>query len=220
MLIIFLLAVESRAQTEVNDYGRVGQAALGTTLVSDYQALGVNPANLGFVLEPFYFVESSPAGVGVERTTRRFSFSMGEAGVAIHSNAMSASALLTAVSSFGATDFSPADKREAARRFAGNGVFVNADVILGAASYQTDSYGGIAVTVRERVAAQFVMNSFAADFAFLGRNTPYFDSTVVYSWRPTDTIGVARKPRLFSELFDSTRIGFSWTREFCLGYGK
>lgn len=215
-----VLVADARAQTEVNDYGRVGQAALGTTLVTDYQALGVNPANLGFVFEPFYFVESSPAGVGVERTMRRFSFTLGEAGVAIHSNAMPTSALITAVSSFGATNFSPAEKREAARRFAGNGVFVNADVVLGAMSYQTDGYGGIAVAVRERVAAQFVMNSFAADFAFLGRNIPYFDSTVVYSWRPTDTIGVARKPKLFSELFDSTRIGFSWTREFCVGYGK
>lgn len=223
-MVLFVLALilsqRGLAQTEVTDYGRVGQAALGTTLVTDYQAIGVNPANLGFVFEPFYYVESSPAGVGVERVMRRFSFTLGEAGIAIHSNAMTAGALLTAVSSFGETTFSPSQKIEAARRFAGNGVFLNADIVLGALSYQTDGYGGLAIAVRERVAAQFVMNSFAADFAFLGRNTPYFDSSVVYSWRPTDTVGIARKPRLYSELFDSTRIGFSWTREFCFGYGK
>ena len=208
------------AQTEVSDYGRVGQAALGTTLVTDYQSIGVNPANLGFVLEPFYFVESSPAGVGVERVTRRFAMSIGEAGAAIHSNAMPTGALITAVSTFGGTSFSASEKAQAARRFSGNGVFLNADVLLGAASYQTDGYGGFAVAVRERFAAQFILNSFAADFAFLGRKTPYFDSSVVYSWAPLDTVGIARKPRLYSELFDSTRIGFSWTREFCFGYGK
>ena len=105
------------AQTEVSDYGRVGQAALGTTLVTDYQSIGVNPANLGFVLEPFYFVESSPAGVGVERVTRRFAMSIGEAGAAIHSNAMPTGALITAVSTFGGTSFSASEKAQAARRF-------------------------------------------------------------------------------------------------------
>ncbi len=223
--ILFLLEIlgtasNANAQSEINDYSRVGQAALGTTLVTDYQAIGVNPANLGFPQLGIDYIESSPEGLGLSRRIRRFSVSMGESGVAVNSDAMNSSNLLSSMFSINDQVFSYQQKLDAARRFSGRGVYINADAILLGVSYQSENAGGFAFTMRERVSAQFVLNSFAAEFAFLGRRSSYFDSSYVLSWKPTDTVGVARNPKLYSTLFDSTRISMSWTREYNIAYGK
>ncbi len=208
------------AQSEMNDYSRVGQSAIGTTLVSDYQCLGVNPANLGFIPSGIEFRATSPIDGGLERKKRRFSASVGEVGGAVHSDAMGSTDLINSMFSVNSQTFNQADKIRAAQRFSGKGVYVDADIIGLGLAYQTDFSGGFAFQQRDRISAQFVFNSFAAQFAFLGRKAPYFDSSYVLDWSPSDTVGVSRHPQLYSKLFDSTRISMSWTREWCVGYGR
>lgn len=207
------------AQSESNDYGRVGQSVLGTTTATDYQAIGVNPANLGFIPEVIEFKESNPNDAGVYRRKRIWSISLGESSAAIHSDAMNRSNLLDAVFSFNSTTFSIREKREAARLFTNNGVFLNADITLLGFSYQTENYGGVAFSVRDRVSGEFSFNYNASQLAFLGRNSSYFDSSYYVPWN-NQIVGVSTNPKLFSQLFDSTRISMSWTREFNAGYGR
>ncbi len=208
------------AQSEMNDFSRVGQSAIGSTLVSDYQCLGVNPANLGFIPSSTEFRATSPIDGGLTRERRHLSFTVAEVGAAVNSDAMGSTDLIDAMFNVNAQNFNQAQKVQAALRFSGKGVYMNADLISFGAAYQTEYSGGFALQVRDRISGEFVLNSFAAQFAFLGRKAPYFDSSYVESWSPTDTIGVARHPKLYSQLFDSTRISMSWTREYSFGYGK
>ncbi len=214
------LHVRLFAQSEMNDYSRVGQSAIGTTMVSDYQCIGINPANLGFIPSSIEFRATSPIDGGLERSRRRLSFSIGEVGAAVNSNAMGSSDLLNAMFSVGDQNFSQEEKITASQRFSGKGVFLDADVISLGVSYQTEYSGGFAFQLRDRISAQFVFNSFAAQFAFLGRKAPYFDSSYVLDWNKSDTVGVAKHPQLYSQLFDSTRISMSWTREWSVAYGR
>lgn len=206
------------AQTEMNDYSRVGQVAIGTTTASDYEAIGINPANLGFIPETIEFEESSPEQLGIYRRKRFWSVSFGEGGAAVHSNAMGSSDLLDALFSFNARQFSLKEKREAASKFSGKGVFLNADATIFGMAYQSERYGGFAFSVRERVSAEFTFNYTAAQLAFLGRNYTYFDS--MYTRWDGAIVGFSKDPKLYSQLFDSTRISMSWTREYNLSYGK
>ncbi|MBX7154527.1 MAG: DUF5723 family protein [Candidatus Kapaibacterium sp.] len=207
------------SQSELNDYSRLGQNAIGTTLVSDYQAIGVNPANLGFIPEEIIYEEPSPLQLQISRRKRNWSVTLGELGVAVHSNAMNRSNLLDAVFSFNSEQFTLADKQKAADNFTGKGVLLNADAILLGGAYQSERYGGVAFSVRERVSAEFTFNASAAQLAFLGRYYSYFDSSYTREWDGT-IIGYSRSPKLYSELFDSTRISMMWTREYNVSYGR
>ncbi|MBL7997490.1 MAG: hypothetical protein JNL32_02515 [Candidatus Kapabacteria bacterium] len=203
----------------MNDYSRLGQAAIGTTTATDYQAIGMNPANLGFIPTEVIYKQSSPMEAGISRRKRNWSVSVGEFGAAVHSNAMGSSDLLGAIFSFNEQQFSLQEKYEAARKFAGKSVYMNADAIILGVSYQSDAYGGFAFTIRDRVSGEFTFNSAAANLAFLGRNFNYFDSSYTLPWNG-QIVGVSRQPQRFSQLFDSTRLSMSWTREFNLGYGR
>jgi len=217
-LALLSLTRNSAAQSDMLDHGRMGHAAFMTSTVSDYQCLSINPANLGFAPTLEYFTSSTPLETGIERITRRFSIGFGQVGASIRSDALDKTKLLDLVLQRGsAVNFTRNHQISLAQSFADRGIRVNADVMLVGASYQTKNYGGIGFTIRERIGAAFMLNEGASDIIFRGRNAAYFDSSYT-NWRG-DTIGVARRPQLFSQLFDGTRLSLSWSREYALGYG-
>lgn len=208
----------TQAQTEATDLGRLGHAAFVTSVVSDYQCISINPANLGFSPTYDYFSASTPLSVGTERRTKSFTLGMGQVGASIRSDAMSKTQVLDLIlQRESATAFTPADQIRAAQEFADRGLRFNADALVFGFAYQTKKYGGFAMTARERMSGSFILNKGASEIIFQGRRASYFDSSYT-NWKG-DTIGVARKPQLFSQLFDGTRLSMSWSREFSFSYG-
>lgn len=209
--------VTTRAQTEASDFARIGFAAFLTPVVSDYQCVGINPANLGFVPKTDVFVLASPLGSGVERVRRPWSFTVAEGGGTAHSDALTRSGLMNALFNNGSIEFTLADKRRAAADFAGKGIRFSVDFFSFAASLQTNDFGGLALTARERAMGTFRFNEAAAALAFEGRYYSYFDSLST-NFRG-DTIGFATNPKPFSVLFNDTRLAMSWFRELGISYG-
>lgn len=215
--VFLVLTVRVSAQTEASDFARIGFGAFLTPVVSDYQCMGINPANLGFRPSTDIYVMASPMGGGVERSRRALSFTVAEGGLSAHSDALPRSGLIDALFNNSSITFSEADKRRAAADFAGRGVRFSADVIAFGIAFQTEDIGGFALTVRERAMGTFRFNESAARLAFEGRYYDYFDSTAVNF--AGDTVGYSTEPVVFSDLFAGTRLAMMWFREIGAGYG-
>jgi hypothetical protein len=211
-----MLHASAVAQTEGVDYLRVGHAAFFVTTTSDYQCVGINPANLGFIPQPDLYQLASPVGGGIEWERRDISIGISEVGTSIRSTAMPRGPLVDMF--FGANEeLTSQQKVDAASRFVNEGVDYSVNGLLIGAAYQTQDVGGFAVTVRDRITGTFKMNESGARFAFEGRRWEYFDS-VGFDWKG-DTIGYATTPLNYSQIFDGTILSMLWVRELGLSWG-
>lgn len=217
-VIATLLAVKMmHAQVELTDSPRTGAIVLAPIFANDYHALWSNPANLGLIPKTTTFTLGSPMEYGEYRIERPLSIGVGEVGATIVSDAMSLRELSTIVFRINEQQLSLQEKRQVAERFAGGGIALNVDAQLLGIAYRSAGWGGVALGVRDRISAEFRFNAMLARIMFLGRLDSYFDSTAI-NWRG-DTVGYARSPKYFSELFDSSRIGMTWLRDYAVGYG-
>lgn len=217
LLVTIIASVRALAQTEASDYSRIGFSGYLTSVASDYQCVGINPANLGFVPQSVLWLLASPVDYGVVRSKRAWSVSALEGGVSLHSDALNREGLANLITQTSSGAFNTEAKIRAARVFADKGVRFSADLILAGASYQSDSWGGVALTVRERIGGTFRFNEAAAKLAFQGRKFEYFDSTAING--NGDTVGYSTNPQQFSKIFDDTRLAMLWFREFGVSYG-
>jgi len=210
-------ALNATAQTEAADFSRIGFAGALTTAVSDYQCVGINPANRSFRPQTDAYELSTPISFGIYRKKRSWAFTLAEGGFAAHSDALSRGSLWQTLFQSESFDFTFEQKRQAAREFANNGLRTSVDIILFGAAYQSDNWGGIAVTARERVAATFALNDALSRLVFEGRYFEYFDSSAVNF--NGDTVGYSTNPQPFSTLFEGSRLALTWYREYALSYG-
>ena len=217
LMSMMLLPRFAVAQTEASDFSRIGYAGFLTTTVSDYQCVGINPANLGFVPTTDLYLMASPVGSGIERSKRNWSFTVLEGGISLHSDALDRSGLMQMITQTSEGSFTNEEKFRAATAFADKGVRFSIDVIALGAAYQSESWGGVAITIRERISGTFRFNDEAAQLAFEGRHMAYFDSIGI-AW-DGDTIGYAKNPQQYSELFEDTRLAMLWFREIGASYG-
>lgn len=217
MWTLVAVSTNSVAQTEAADFSRIGFGAFLTSVASDYQCVGINPANLGFVPTDDVFRLSTPLEFGATRIKRHWSFTAAEGGMSLHSDALSRSGLMDMITQTSSGTFTREDKIAAATAFANKGVRFSIDAMLVGAAYQSGQWGGIALTVRERLAGTFRFNKDAARLAFEGRHFEYFDSLAVNF--NGDTVGYSTQPQRFSELFNGTRLAMIWYREYGASYG-
>jgi Family of unknown function (DUF5723) len=222
-LLLFGLGYPGRllAQIELSNFTATGRAGISTTLATDYQAQGVNPANLAI----------APTFDGMNNTV-----GLGELGFSVYSDALSKLNLRSAL-------FDPerqltqAEKRQAARDFANRGLTINLDFLYGGYAWQKVSGGsGFALTVRERAQWYSKFSPLASEILFKGLNAeisvdglvkPYFDSLVtkvrfdsVNNTFQIDTLGaLALVPRTLSDILNGTRISMAWNREYGFAYG-
>ncbi len=216
-VVLLCTAGNAFAQSETSDFARIGFAGFITTRASDYQCVGVNPANLGFIPQTDIFQLATPMGGGTERKRRSWSFTALEGGFSASSDALTRSDLLDVIFQHSGTSFTIAQKQAAAEAFTNGGLRFNADVIAIGAAYQSQQFGGIALTMRERATGTFVMNDEAANLIFLGKRSPYFDSIAV-NWAG-DSVAYARNTKYYSELFNGTVLSMLWFREYAASYG-
>ena len=109
----FLFLFDAAAQIELSNFTATGRAGISSTLATDYQAQGVNPANLA--LDPTYDGKHHTIGFG-------------ELGFSVYSDALNKLNLRSAL-------FDPnkklslGEKTQAAQDFAGNGLTLNMDFL-------------------------------------------------------------------------------------------
>ncbi|MCK4676878.1 MAG: hypothetical protein KAT48_01985, partial [Bacteroidales bacterium] len=159
LFIFFFLFGFLSAQTEISSFNATG-AGYSTTFLTDYQCLGVNPANLGW-------------------TRNQHSINLGffEFAASLYSEPLTKSEIYNDLIGNPIT-LDMNGKINAADKFTNTRIYGSGSVLWFGFSYQNEEIGGFAFSIRERGVWNSVLNDKAADFLFLGYNDPYFDSIV------------------------------------------
>jgi hypothetical protein len=219
-LLLFLLITISSlaiAQQEYSVFTAAGRG-VATTFVTDYQAIGINPANLGF-----------------KRTydTKHVTFGLMEVGVSAFSDALTKSSFKQSFLTFNSTNFTNQEKIDAAKNFAGKSLAVNADVNLFGISYQHDKIGGFAFGIRETVRFYSKFSQSTSDFLFRGYGASYFDTLHLTNGSAVAntqanylanqgniSYGQANKPTTMASIFNGSKMQMIAYLEYNLSYGK
>jgi hypothetical protein len=190
--------MSGRAQIDINSYNAVG-GGYATTYLADYQCLGINPANIGW-------------------TNDNHSFNLGflETGVSLYTNALTKDQVTHDLFNNN-IELSLSQKLNAANEFTNTRLWGQAAVTWLGLSYYNKVAGGFAFSIRDRVLWNTEMNTAAAQFLFLGYHAPYFDSLVT---KNHDTAGYSKNPKPLSQVYNGTKLGFIWYREYNFGYGR
>lgn len=199
ILIFGLIAPLAHAQLELNPYVR---AASGYSVVnlSDYQAIGVNPANIpvqdGHAV--YFGLLDFSAGIYSEPLDRTHIFQ-----------------------DFLRSDytFTEAEKLDARDRFTDSRMMGSAHINWLGLSYQHERLGAFAFQVSDHLHGNLCLNPFTADMLVMGYESDYFDEKV-YDDQGNLIRGIATNPQKLSVLGEGSEANARWTREFALGYGK
>ncbi len=226
-LFTILFVATTNAQTQNSAYTAVGKG-VATTFLTDYQCLGINNSALGW-------------GTGFENT--RFTLGTSELNIGIQSPALNKErlqnayqAIMNEVRGNNEDPFDVQQQVNAAQDYAEAGIAINANYNWFGASFQTEKFGGIAVSVSENYNWYSQINSQTSDLLFRGRLSGYFDSLTIAMNGDTSTIannpnlsqdtlgsvirGSSNSPDLLSDITNGSRIKFVWNRFYNFGYGR
>mgnify|MGYP001022595973 FL=1 len=167
-------------------------------VVSDYQCLGINPANLGWNTD-----------------NHRWHIGMGGIGMALYSEPITRENIEMF---FKDEEFTLFEKQEAAKRFTDSRMAADAGINGLGISYQDPEIGGFAFSVRERGSFSMKLNGTAAELLWLGFNSDYFDEKVIE--QGVTIAGISSDPKPAAELFAGSSFSSIWLREFNFGYGR
>ncbi|NDK54676.1 DUF5723 family protein [Pontibacter fetidus] len=178
------------AQSESSSYSVVSRGGVQNTFVHDYQAIGVNPANLG-------------------RSTSLVSFTVAEFGGFYSSQAFTRQTLKSAIKFSSETTLSLEERQKLARAFTSDNVLnLGADVNTLAISVSVPKIGGFAVSNRQRMLGHVGFNKNFSELLFLGKDASVFNEVA-----PDETV-------LVSDLFDGSEVKMSWVNEWNLAFGR
>lgn len=153
-------AIVASAQVDMGVPVATGMGGAGTTLLKDWEAVGVNPANLGF------------------KKTKRLSVGALNYGLSIQSTALDLENLSTAF-----FDTKKSFGTEAKQKFiqlfsADGGIKSNFNINWLAASVKIPKIGGFAINVRDRISFSTQLNSQLTDVLFNGTNSNIFSGAL------------------------------------------
>lgn len=213
----------SYSQYEYSSFTATGRGG-ATTFVTDYQAVGINPANLGWTWD---FEE------------KKVAWGLSESSYSIYSEALTKPELRTMIKdiiSSNSDNFTQQEKIDAARNFTETGFAVNVDLGSFGIAFTHEKLGGIAFRVNDRFQWNSTFSKTASEILFLGFNASYFDSVNYFNGTDTVTIansqsfskdtiegilnGFANSPKFISEIMNGSQMQMSWMREWNLSYGR
>ena len=217
LLLGTLLLENTYSQSEMSAFTATGRAGAATTFVTDYQAMGINPSNLGWT----------------PKNEKKMSFGLLEGAFSLYSEALVKSELVNSLKK-GQSDFTYNEKVQAAKDFTESGFAANIDLTWLAFSAQpSDKFGGLSFGIRERFQWYSKLNETLSEILFLGYKADYFTDLILANGDtilnsanlPDDTLAMIKKgismiPRLFSQIIADSRLSMSWYREYNLSYGK
>ena len=187
------------AQVEESSFSATGRGGTATSFVTDYQAIGINPANLGF------------------DTDFKIALGIGEFGYGLYSEALVKDEVRSIL--FNNEDtIGPAEQEVLARQFLNEGLNVNIDVMPVGLSFEIPKLGTVALSIKANVAYRTQFGGEAANIIFEGYNYEEYFDTIIFE----DGIlsGVAYEPLSLSELFEDTELALNVNTEFNLAYGR
>lgn len=200
VLLFLFTAGIGYSQMEISAFTATG-GGYSTTFLTDYQCIGINPANLGWTWNDnsmnLGFMETA-LGIYSEPLTRKQVYG----DLFDESNTLDSAAKVLAGNDF-------TDKLLCAQ----------AGVTWLGFSYQHKKIGGFAFSIRDRMLWSTKLNDQASNFLFQGYNyTAYFDSTANIG---TDSVtGYSTNPQMASAVYRGTKLHGIWYREYNLGYGR
>lgn len=192
MLALLSLAIPASAfaQTEYSNTSATGRGGVINTFASDYQTLGVNPANLG-------------------RSSHRLSFTFLEGGFGISSGAFSKDIIRDFRAKTDHTGESLAKRKSYAQAFASDHVLnLGGELNTFAVSVHFPKIGGFAFSNRQRVLGHAGFNRNFSEFLFLGQNAGIAKET-----GKNELVYVA-------DVFDGTELKASWLQEWNVAFGR
>lgn len=215
-LLAAMVGERVHAQAGLNAFSSTGRAA-ATTFVTDYQAIGINPANLGWKWR---------------HQGKHVAFGLLEGTYSVHSDALTRDDMYHRVLNAD-FKFTEAEQEEAGRIFANAGAMANADLMALGFCYANEKAGGFAFQVRDRVQVSTRLGPRMAQILFEGYRADYFDLLVLatgdtianYANMSPDSLamvilGVATQPQLIGRVVNGTKIGLTWYREMNFSYGR
>lgn len=228
-LSLFIISFSSFvfSQTEGSNFNSTGKG-VSTTFATDYQALGINPANLGWTRK----FEKKWVAIG-----------LGESSFSLSTKLLNNGAIQNIASIPFDFDFKKSLRYEDYASLSSDlqsGIKLNADVRLFGISVTTNFLGGFAFSVTEKYRMKLNLSKDFSDIATYGYGAPYFDSLLVqngssiynvannpanFDSLKNDTastiiLGTSSNPKSTTQLMNGTDFSISWIREFNFGYGR
>jgi len=226
LLTAFFMGISavSFAQYELSSFCNTGHGG-ATTFATDYQATGINPANLGW---------------DYRYTKKKFAMGYAELTSSLYSEALTKTELrgvITDMVNGGGSDFTQQQKKDAARKFAETGATFNANLGSFGAAFITKRAGGFGFRINDSYQAYCKLGKDAADLLFLGKTSSVFDKLTLlnssgatvqidnYENMSPDSVrmvvnGYSTLPKQMSKILNGSEMTFTWTREYNLSYGK
>lgn len=206
------------SQTENSAFTLTGHGQ-ATTFSSDYQALGLNPANID--------IPSIYQG-------RRVAFGFGDIGASVFSGMLSKDDVRKNIFGGDFKDLSREEQLDYAIEFAQTNNSADIDVMLTGFSLQTEKFGSFAFSVRDKVDYYSKLGPRVSELLWLGNSSSYFtefvmasgDTIAAYPNISQDSLAQIVQglnqdmPLSISQFAKGTNFRFSWVREFNLGYSK
>ncbi|MBX7107170.1 MAG: hypothetical protein K1X61_00850 [Chitinophagales bacterium] len=198
MIFSFLTAFQFAYGQDLLSYGG-GTFGAGTTLFRDYQAAGINPANLGIF--------------GDET---RMTFAFFDATGVVFSEALTKTDLVQSI--IEGKKLTDEEKKSIAQSFAEDGLSFKSEMMPVGFAIQIPKVGGFSFTWKEKLSGDAVLNTAFADLVFNGIHSSYIDS-IIYD-ASGYLIGITDTLLPYSKYFDGSSMQFSWTRNFNISYGR
>ncbi|MGZ3862668.1 MAG: DUF5723 family protein [Bacteroidia bacterium] len=212
------------AQQEFSSFCNTGHGG-ATTFASDYQCVGINPANLGWAWK----FSDKKVALGFSEFTG-----------SIYSEALKKDELRNMVSGMltgNSKDFTYTEKIQAASNFTQTGFTMNADLGSLGVAVTTKHAGGFGFRINDHFQFTSKLGADAANLLFLGKTSSVFDMlTIQLSNGTTQSIhnhenlssdtanmviaGYSNAPKLLSKILDGTDITMMYTRDYNLSYGR
>lgn len=225
--IAFIASHQVFSQYEISSFTSTGRGG-ATSFVTDYQACGINPANLGW---------------HSEFDKKKVTFGFTEFTFSLHSGALTKdelrSEIKNSIQGRTASNWTYQQKKDAAQSFANSGLGLNMDLGSFGFSFATEKFGGIAFRINDNMSFYSKLGDKASELLFLGRRASIFDSLIYVNPSTFDTTVIANNPNLADSISQHVISGFasqvpqyigqimngselraSWTREYNLSYGR
>lgn len=206
VILLSLISIheEAYSQLEYSAFSSSG-AGYSITSLSDYQCLGINPANLGW-----------------SRDGHSWHLSFFELGSSVYAEPLSKEQVRKDLFGGDAAEFpdfdqDPQVRMEAIEKFTHARLLGTASINLFGISFQDEDIGGFAFSVRSRLHWNSKLNKTASRFLFLGYNdTTYFEILT----DEDGEYGEAKVPERISDLYNPSHLEHIWYNEYILGYGR
>ncbi|GAB4330729.1 MAG: hypothetical protein OHK0038_05230 [Flammeovirgaceae bacterium] len=230
-LLFFVYTLTSKAQISLSDYNSTGRGGVATTFAADYQAIGINPANLGFRKS----FRDPIATIGFLETNIGFT-----------TDAIGRDDLFKTLFKSNKQKFTYKEKYEAAIKLADKDVASNADIMLMGFSFRLSPKTSVAFSIRDRAQIYAKLNRTISEIIFMGAGAGYFrylylnnnSEPILNPLSPENggspslteeefqRIYTGQYGQIFTdgqsygEILNGSRISSSWYREYNISLGR